>query len=109
MEGARRGHFSLFWLSPPPVISPQILIPALMVTAEKDQVLVPEMSKHMEDWVRVGLPGALGECPGRERACVPEERGSRRQSGTIWWARASSMVLSPLGSNNMPDVSFSLH
>lgn len=34
------------------LISPQILIPALMVTAEKDLVLTPEMSKHMEDWVR---------------------------------------------------------
>uniref|UniRef100_A0A8C9J811 Epoxide hydrolase 2 n=1 Tax=Panthera tigris altaica TaxID=74533 RepID=A0A8C9J811_PANTA len=29
----------------------KILIPALMVTAEKDVVLTPEMSKHMEDWV----------------------------------------------------------
>ncbi|KAG8506326.1 Bifunctional epoxide hydrolase 2, partial [Galemys pyrenaicus] len=28
----------------------KILVPALMVTAEKDPVLVPQMSKHMEDW-----------------------------------------------------------
>ena len=39
------GHFCFLF-------SPQILIPALMVTAEKDFVLVPQMSKHMEDWVR---------------------------------------------------------
>lgn len=31
---------------------PQILVPALMVTAEKDIVLRPEMSKNMEKWVR---------------------------------------------------------
>uniref|UniRef100_A0A8C6FBR0 Bifunctional epoxide hydrolase 2 n=1 Tax=Monodon monoceros TaxID=40151 RepID=A0A8C6FBR0_MONMO len=30
----------------------KILVPALMVTAEKDFVLVPEMSKHMEDWLQ---------------------------------------------------------
>ncbi|XP_007517318.1 bifunctional epoxide hydrolase 2 isoform X1 [Erinaceus europaeus] len=29
----------------------KILIPALMVTAEKDMVLSPEMSKHMENWI----------------------------------------------------------
>ena len=52
------------------LISPQILIPALMVTAEKDFVLTPEMSKHMEDWVREqscsgssGLPGRGLRCP----------------------------------------------
>ncbi|EPQ08028.1 Epoxide hydrolase 2 [Myotis brandtii] len=42
--------------SPPPcsggkMESPKrILIPALMVTVENDEVLRPEMSKHMEDW-----------------------------------------------------------
>lgn len=35
-----------------PIIGPQILIPALMVTAENDLVLHPKMSKHMENWVR---------------------------------------------------------
>ena len=49
------------------LISPQILIPALMVTAEKDFVLTPELSKHMEDWVRevrvIGLPGRGLRCP----------------------------------------------
>lgn len=34
---------------------PQILVPALMVTAEKDIVLRPEMSKNMENWVRHDL------------------------------------------------------
>lgn len=57
-------------LCPPPgpavSCSPsQILIPALMVTAEKDFVLTPEMSKHMESWVRVwshlGAMGASGK------------------------------------------------
>lgn len=33
-------------------VFPQILVPALMVTAEKDIVLRPEMSKNMEEWVR---------------------------------------------------------
>lgn len=40
----------------PTFFSPQILIPALMVTAEKDFVLHPKMSKHMEKWVR-GMAG----------------------------------------------------
>lgn len=75
MEGARRGRLFLSWLSSPPVISPQILIPALMVTAEKDQVLVPEMSKHMENWVRAVLPGALGASWEGEGRCP---RGKRQ-------------------------------
>lgn len=41
-----------YFLSP----LPQILIPALMITAEKDLLLTPELSKHMEDWVRMVLP-----------------------------------------------------
>ena len=55
------------------MIPPQILIPALMVTAERDFVLVPEMSKHMEDWVRQwscsGPSGLLGGGHGRPRGC----------------------------------------
>lgn len=60
-----------------PVLLPQILIPALMVTAEKDVVLVPEMSKHMEDWVREwscsGLIGASWE-----RAQVSQRKDGSR-------------------------------
>lgn len=40
----------------------KILIPALMVTAEKDQVLVPEMSKHMEDWIPHLKRGHIKDC-----------------------------------------------
>uniref|UniRef100_A0A8C7AH59 Epoxide hydrolase 2 n=1 Tax=Neovison vison TaxID=452646 RepID=A0A8C7AH59_NEOVI len=40
----------------------KILIPALMVTAEKDPVLVPEMSKHMEDWIPNLKRGHIKEC-----------------------------------------------
>lgn len=51
----------------PAFCSPQILIPALMVTAEKDFVLPPEMSKHMEKWVR----GMAGRDPmGNYHPCV---------------------------------------
>lgn len=50
--GVVEGGCFLPWMLLLPVTLPQILIPALMVTAEKDKVLVPEMSKHMEDWVR---------------------------------------------------------
>lgn len=40
----------------------KILIPALMVTAEKDVVLVPEMSKHMEDWIPHLKRGHIKDC-----------------------------------------------
>ncbi|XP_038429678.1 bifunctional epoxide hydrolase 2 [Canis lupus familiaris] len=40
----------------------KILIPALMVTAEKDKVLVPEMSKHMEDWIPYLKRGHIKDC-----------------------------------------------
>ncbi|XP_008148958.2 bifunctional epoxide hydrolase 2 [Eptesicus fuscus] len=40
----------------------KILIPALMVTAEKDRVLVPEMSKHMEDWIPHLKRGHIKDC-----------------------------------------------
>ncbi|XP_070271671.1 bifunctional epoxide hydrolase 2 isoform X2 [Myotis yumanensis] len=40
----------------------KILIPALMVTAEKDLVLVPEMSKHMEDWIPHLKRGHIKDC-----------------------------------------------
>ncbi|XP_045629921.1 bifunctional epoxide hydrolase 2 isoform X1 [Ursus americanus] len=40
----------------------KILIPALMVTAEKDPVLVPEMSKHMEDWIPYLKRGHIKDC-----------------------------------------------
>ncbi|XP_006884985.1 PREDICTED: bifunctional epoxide hydrolase 2 [Elephantulus edwardii] len=40
----------------------KILIPALMVTAEKDKVLVPEMSKHMEDWIPHLKRGHIKNC-----------------------------------------------
>lgn len=36
-----------------PVCPLQILMPALMVTAGKDVVLLPSMSKGMEEWVRM--------------------------------------------------------
>lgn len=53
------------------LFSPQILIPALMVTAEKDFVLVPQMSKHMEDWVREWpCTGVIGAPRERARARV---------------------------------------
>lgn len=75
MKGTRKGHFFPLRLYLLPVTPPQILIPALMITAEKDQVLVPEMSKHMEDWVRgccrtgaVGASGRGHRCPKGEAA-----------------------------------------
>uniref|UniRef100_G1NVS8 Bifunctional epoxide hydrolase 2 n=1 Tax=Myotis lucifugus TaxID=59463 RepID=G1NVS8_MYOLU len=40
----------------------KILIPALMVTAENDLVLVPEMSKHMEDWIPHLKRGHIKDC-----------------------------------------------
>uniref|UniRef100_A0A8B9W2Q6 Bifunctional epoxide hydrolase 2 n=1 Tax=Bos mutus grunniens TaxID=30521 RepID=A0A8B9W2Q6_BOSMU len=40
----------------------KILIPALMVTAEKDFVLTPEMSKHMEDWIPHLKRGHIKDC-----------------------------------------------
>nr|XP_035960320.1 bifunctional epoxide hydrolase 2 isoform X2 [Halichoerus grypus] len=40
----------------------KILVPALMVTAEKDPVLVPEMSKHMEDWIPYLKRGHIKDC-----------------------------------------------
>ncbi|XP_039732116.1 bifunctional epoxide hydrolase 2 [Pteropus medius] len=40
----------------------KILIPALMVTAEKDIVLVPKMSKHMEDWIPHLKRGHIKDC-----------------------------------------------
>ncbi|XP_012999013.2 bifunctional epoxide hydrolase 2 isoform X1 [Cavia porcellus] len=40
----------------------KILIPALMVTAEKDSVLVPEMTKHMEDWIPHLKRGHIRNC-----------------------------------------------
>lgn len=42
----------------PPVspLLPQILMPALMVTAGKDVVLHPSMSKGMEEWVGAQPP-----------------------------------------------------
>ncbi|KAM6220502.1 bifunctional epoxide hydrolase 2 [Rhynchocyon petersi] len=40
----------------------KILIPALMVTAEKDRVLIPEMSKHMEDWIPHLKRGHIKDC-----------------------------------------------
>ncbi|KAI5167785.1 Bifunctional Epoxide Hydrolase 2 [Manis pentadactyla] len=40
----------------------KILIPALMVTAEKDFVLTPEMSKHMESWIPHLKRGHIKDC-----------------------------------------------
>ncbi|XP_036279678.1 bifunctional epoxide hydrolase 2 isoform X1 [Pipistrellus kuhlii] len=40
----------------------KILIPALMVTAEKDRVLAPKMSKHMEDWIPHLKRGHIKDC-----------------------------------------------
>lgn len=40
----------------------KILIPALMVTAEKDVVLAPAMSKHMEDWIPHLKRGHIKDC-----------------------------------------------
>uniref|UniRef100_A0A8C8ZCQ9 Bifunctional epoxide hydrolase 2 n=1 Tax=Prolemur simus TaxID=1328070 RepID=A0A8C8ZCQ9_PROSS len=40
----------------------KILIPALMVTAEKDFVLRPQMSKHMEDWIPHLKRGHIEDC-----------------------------------------------
>lgn len=57
-------------------VLPQILIPALMVTAEKDVVLVPEMSKHMEDWVREW------SCSGLIGASWEKARVSQRKDGS---------------------------
>ncbi|XP_073911314.1 bifunctional epoxide hydrolase 2 [Castor canadensis] len=43
-------------------IGRKILIPALMVTAEKDVVLTPEMSKHMENWIPHLKRGHINDC-----------------------------------------------
>ncbi|XP_036898135.1 bifunctional epoxide hydrolase 2 isoform X1 [Sturnira hondurensis] len=40
----------------------KILIPALMVTAEKDLVLTPVMSNHMEDWIPLLKRGHIKDC-----------------------------------------------
>ncbi|XP_016070351.1 PREDICTED: bifunctional epoxide hydrolase 2 [Miniopterus natalensis] len=40
----------------------KILIPALMITAEKDLVLTPELSKHMEDWIPHLKRGHIKDC-----------------------------------------------
>lgn len=40
----------------------KILIPALMITAEKDPVLTPELSKHMEDWIPHLKRGHIKDC-----------------------------------------------
>lgn len=40
----------------------KILIPALMVTAEKDFVLTPAMSKHMKDWIPHLKRGHIKDC-----------------------------------------------
>uniref|UniRef100_A0A671F379 AB hydrolase-1 domain-containing protein n=1 Tax=Rhinolophus ferrumequinum TaxID=59479 RepID=A0A671F379_RHIFE len=40
----------------------KILIPALMVVAEKDKVLLPEMTKHMEDWIPNLKRGYIKDC-----------------------------------------------
>ncbi|XP_077008977.1 bifunctional epoxide hydrolase 2 isoform X2 [Tamandua tetradactyla] len=40
----------------------KILVPALMVTAEKDRVLLPEMSKHMENWIPHLQRGHIKDC-----------------------------------------------
>ncbi|XP_004848441.1 bifunctional epoxide hydrolase 2 isoform X1 [Heterocephalus glaber] len=40
----------------------KILIAALMVTAEKDFVLIPEMSKHMENWIPHLKRGHIKNC-----------------------------------------------
>ncbi|XP_027782798.2 bifunctional epoxide hydrolase 2 isoform X1 [Marmota flaviventris] len=40
----------------------KILIPALMVTAEKDVVLTPQMSKNMEDWIPHLKRGHIKDC-----------------------------------------------
>ncbi|XP_037668870.1 bifunctional epoxide hydrolase 2 [Choloepus didactylus] len=40
----------------------KILVPALMVTAEKDRVLLPEMSKHMENWIPHLKRGHIKDC-----------------------------------------------
>ncbi|XP_066197788.1 bifunctional epoxide hydrolase 2 [Saccopteryx leptura] len=40
----------------------QILIPALMVTAGKDRVLTPEMTKHMDDWIPHLKRGHIEDC-----------------------------------------------
>ncbi|XP_004579142.2 bifunctional epoxide hydrolase 2 [Ochotona princeps] len=40
----------------------KILIPALMVTAEKDAVLVPQMSKYMEEWIPHLKRGHIKDC-----------------------------------------------
>ena len=40
----------------------KILVPALMVTAEKDIVLRPEMSKNMEKWIPFLKRGHIEDC-----------------------------------------------
>lgn len=54
---------------------PQILVPALMVTAEKDIVLRPQMSKNMENWVREWPHNSGHQWP-RKRAQVPRREAA---------------------------------
>lgn len=61
-KGSGRGATAVPSPTPAPCPPPlQILMPALMVTAGKDVVLHPSMSKGMEEWVRAGSrPTATG-------------------------------------------------
>ncbi|ETE68828.1 Epoxide hydrolase 2, partial [Ophiophagus hannah] len=43
-------------------LNPQITVPALMVTAGKDKVLRPGMSKHMENWIPQLTRGHIEDC-----------------------------------------------
>ena len=109
--GYKRRHF--FPLAVPVSCHPpQILIPALMVTAEKDFVLTPDMSRDMEDWVRMVLP--WGQRCFWEGAGVPERR---RQLRAEWHLRMNHLLdqgLHPehryhlLGARVLTDASFSL-
>ncbi|XP_039073312.1 bifunctional epoxide hydrolase 2 isoform X3 [Hyaena hyaena] len=50
------------WLWGCTALGRKILVPALMVTAEKDFVITPEMSKHMENWIPYLKRGHIKDC-----------------------------------------------
>lgn len=54
----------------------QIMVPALMVTAEKDFVLRPELTKNMEKWVREE-PCTVGIRVSKEESTGAQKGGSR--------------------------------
>lgn len=82
-----------------------------MVTVEKDFVITPEMSKHMEDWVsQLSCTGVI--IASRERAqALGGKDGSWGCRARVLAGRGSSSVgaLPPQGTAVSTNASFPLH